>query len=169
MVAVRFALGAEADLASGDELKVMGEDIKAHFDKAGRLVGEQRPIRRKAVGSLTSPGTAPFVIELVPQGPSVGRLWEITQVIALGSDDHTALAGVTVSWYLSDPANQDLTDVFYPGMAVVGEQHFSRGVVWQHPQVHLFGSVNGATAGQSITLIARMSDYSDDSSQPRGV
>ena len=169
MVAVRFALGAEADVASGDEVNKAADRITAHFDKWGRLQGEQRPIRRTAAGAATSPGTAPFVIELVPQNPATGRLWEITQIIAVGSDDHTVLAGVTVSWYLGDPANLDITDVFYPGLPVVGEQHFSRGVVWMHPQAHLFGNVSGATAGQGILLIARISDYNDDSAQPRGV
>lgn len=164
MALVRFVLGGEADLATGDELKGTEDRLGARIDKC--VPRDQRPLWRGAVGAGTAAAGTPLTVSLVPNAPAIGRLWNITQLIALGTDDHTAVANTTVSWYLSDPSNPDLSQVVFPAMAIPGEQHFSSKVIWAHYNEELFGVITGAGAGQSITLIARFGDYPDTAVQP---
>ena len=164
MAGARIVLGGELDIASGREVS----DAKDEILGVLRHKPDEKPIWRKAQAAGTI-AASPVVIPLVPDGPASGRTWNITQLIALGSDDHTTLTGVSVSWYVGDPANPDLTGVIYPAMPVTGQATFSKSVLWNHSQESLFGIVYGGTVGQGVLLIARMGEYVDDAIEARGI
>jgi sulfate adenylyltransferase subunit 1 (EFTu-like GTPase family) len=154
---MRIALGAEADVVSGDEL---GDAKKSILDKIdGSKPSEKRFIARKLSGSGVSTGTAGFVVELYPVGPAAGRAWNLTQIVVVGPDDHTAQSGVSVSWYLGDSSNIGLGQCIRPAMAAPSNYEFSKDVIWMDTNEQLFAVIYGATAGTQFTLMALARDF----------
>lgn len=154
---VRISLGGEFDAVSGEEMEGHKKEILDAL--GGNKVKEKRFIDRRVYGSGTVPvGLTSVLIELYPVGPSVGRIWNLTQFVTL-QDDHTAQTGVSVSWYMGDSSNVSLAQCIKPAMGMPSDFEFSKDVIWQDVNEQLFAIVYGGTAGTTYTLSARARDY----------
>lgn len=99
---VMLSVGAEVDLATGDELKELG----------GKLLGkrEPRPLFKDLAASIAGTGAVPVI---VLGRPPVGRVWKITSVTVVGNDDHGSIPSLLgfVAMYFGDAANPNLAQV----------------------------------------------------------
>lgn len=157
MALARIVLGGEIDVCTSEEMDGFKSDILDGIHK--NKPSDKRFIDRPLSGSGVAPASGNLVVELYPQGPAVGRIWNLTALVVLGGDDHTAVTGVTVSWYIGDSSNPILGQCIKPAMTVPQGYEFSKDVVWQQPGSQLFGIVYGATAGQQIVLNAKARDF----------
>lgn len=156
MAIAKVMLGGEIDVASGGELDSAKESILGKLSEGSKPKG--RFIDRRLYGSGVAPATGLFVIELYPIGPATGRIWNLTQIVTL-QDDHTAVNGVSVSWYLGDSSNVSLGQCIKPAMSVPADFEFSKDVIWHDKNEQLFGVVYGAAAGTQFVLTARERDF----------
>lgn len=169
MGAVRFALGAEADIVSGDEL----DDAVSGLHDAIKRHGyqrEQEPIRRPISGSAIAAGsTTGDKLELIPAFPAQGRLWNILLLRGFDTTPHNTVG--TESWdlYLGDPANPDVATCMDSVTGTPAKFTYSRKVFWQKPGESLFFLVFGATAGNQLIATGRIEEYIDWNVEPRGV
>lgn len=99
---VLLKLGAEVDIASGDELSRWGE----------KILGNQppRPLYKDLAASIAGAGVVPVV---VLGRPPVGRVWKVTSVTVVGNNDHGAIPSPLgfMAMYFGDPANPNLAQV----------------------------------------------------------
>lgn len=87
MSRVTFALGAEADIASADDVSKAVRDGLAPFTRRGA-----KPIRKPLVGvsDVAVGGAVPTICRIHPDGPAEGRVWDLRNICIIGADDHTA-------------------------------------------------------------------------------
>lgn len=150
------AIGAEAFLSLGKDMHGTLSKIKSSL--------EQKPIIRTVQGTLTIPTGATTGTVVTNERPSPGRLWNILKVVILGTDGHTALAGVIVDVYASAMADQSVAvidNLILSGGTgnVPSVTTYSRNVEWCMPGEQVFGQIYGATAGQQISLMCRVAEY----------
>lgn len=105
MANVSFILGAEADLASGDEVR---SAVKAGNDLLlSRLNTRHHGNRRRIPASINNAGagaTGTWVLDFGnPQG---GSLWWAVEVVVTAADDRTAPAGAVAALYCGAPPRQ---------------------------------------------------------------
>jgi hypothetical protein len=156
-----MSLGGEFDAVSGEEMEGHKKEILDAL--AGNRQKKTCFITRSMYGSGVVPaGSTSVLVELYPVGPSVGRIWNVTQLVTMGSDDHTSQAGVSVSWYLGDSANVSQAQCLYPAMPVPASHEFSKEVIWQTVNEQIFAVVYGAAAGAQFVFSARARDYPQD-------
>lgn len=111
MSSVRFVLGAEADIATGDEVRAAVNDgteaiggmLKRGFNKD---VGQRlRPIASQSVAAANGTGvTGTFVLDM--GSPSPGCVWALSEVIVTGATDREAPAGAVASLWIGNPPYQ---------------------------------------------------------------
>jgi hypothetical protein len=116
---VRFVLGAEADIATSDDVHGGFKDLRS--DLVGSL-SRQKPIMRPLAkfitlgtgGGLTLGQTA--ILNL--GRPNSGRTWKVTRVTVIGVDDHTAGVNLVAAIYIGDAAQASLTQVVQHGQTI---------------------------------------------------
>lgn len=157
----RLVLGGELDFCSGEEYGKGKDEILSAIHGKEVYKGE-RFIQKTCYGTGVAPTSGQFLIDLNPVGPARGRVWNIVKIVAMGSDDHSSAAGVSVSWYTGDDANVNMMQCFYPAQAVPAAQTFTRKVQLMTIDERLFALVYGATAGQQIALVATVHEFKQD-------
>lgn len=126
------------------------------------VTSKPKPIYKTVAGSALLQA-ATGIVE-ISERPSAGSIWNILKVVVLGSDGHTALAGVIVDVYASalvDPSTPALENLIVSGGTgnVPSLTFYSKEVEWcQHGQ-QIWGQIYGATAGQQVVLLARVAEY----------
>lgn len=81
MAIVKLAVGAELDLATGDELKDATDTILGRFDKRAK------PIYTTMVDSGTGNGVTLIPLDL--GSPPTGRMWNLRSITVVGADPFT--------------------------------------------------------------------------------
>ncbi len=92
MVNVRLAIGAEADIASGDEVRNAVDGLRSE------LFGTRVPpplhprVPASLAGSATGTGNVLWF-----QGPAKGRVWALEALVVTTTDDHTGVVTASSS------------------------------------------------------------------------
>jgi hypothetical protein len=99
---VLLKVGAEVDIASGDELNKWGQKILGKSDPL--------PLYKDLAASVTGTGAVPTV---VLGRPPVGRVWKVSAVTLVGNNDHSSISSPLgfVAMYFGDSANPNLAQV----------------------------------------------------------
>lgn len=71
-----------------------------------------QPLLRDFAVAATLPSGGPSVLVLSGMYPSVGRVWEVTQVGVFGPDGHTAVTGAIADIYAGPSAGTDFPGDF---------------------------------------------------------
>lgn len=166
MAELRIALGAVADVASGSEVADHFKNLQGHIDNKFRHETEKNPIRRTltAATTLTFSGSGQSSsFPLVPDRPSMGRVWSLTRLTIIGADDHTAVTGLVVALYAGDAQNSTLGECLIPGQTVPYFQPFNKDNIWIHDSESLYVNVTSTASvtSQQIVVSASVSEYVD--------
>lgn len=172
MALVRFALNAEADIASGAEVQAVRDDVAGvksmltrdlNTDRATR----QRPMNSVAVAVAAGTGiTGSFIIDL--GSPPPGRVWGLLEVIVTGKDEAEAPTGAVASLWAGVPGRQvgatvadlpTLGSLIRPALAVPSVFTFSGEAWWVKDQENLFVLVRSAsTAVTNLSAVATVAE-----------
>src|SRR6476646_11446220 len=92
MALMTLGLGAEVDIATGDELSAMGDDLtKKILGSAPALpIVFTRPVSVAGRGGIAT---------LIVGSPPVGRLWEVSAVTVMGNSPFGASPHRPDSWH----------------------------------------------------------------------
>jgi hypothetical protein len=159
-----FDLGASFKLAIGTGV----DDIKKHLDSMRPR--ECQPILRPLLKSDSFTSGAAGVALGASGGafldlgsPAAGRIWRVTGVTVLGTDDHSTAANVTVSIYVGDPFTSTIGNCRVPGTAVPFLNTWNSRFMIVHDRENLFAIVNTSQAvtAQQIVVNALAWEYPD--------
>jgi hypothetical protein len=150
---VTFALGAEADLVSGDELRSGLRDTENSIlsKMPPRWKGNRMRIPQSANAGVAA-ATGTWVLDF--GSPSGGDLWWVIEVVVTGPDDRTAVAGAFATLYAGAPPGQNgnalagfpaIGGLIRPGIAVPGFFPFSRDAFAVKDGENLFAVVYSPT------------------------
>jgi|SRR5215210_3959607 len=129
-------LGAEVDIASGDEL---ASGLAGLEDKLGKR--PPRPIYLSFTASRLGPGV------IVLGSPPVSRIWNILTYTLIGNDDATVIANAKAAMYVdSQEGNLTLGNCRVPNLAVPSFDTFSNGTLWAHSDGSVLVNISGAVA-----------------------
>lgn len=171
-----LALGAEVDIASGDELARGLGDLKTS------LLGREdpRPLYLPMAGSAAGEGHILYV--RIGQ-PPVGRLWNITAITVVGNNDVDVLSPNSPAAYVAlyagfMPARQGVGDFGSPGLAqlkavrlpIPSTTLFTKGAIWCHSNQELFLRTSDVVnVPDSVTAVAEVQEWREaDVSQRTG-
>lgn len=150
----RLVIGGEMDVVSPDELHDALGDLRHSLARPNRV----RPIRLRRTDSVTY---ASYDTMADLGGPASGRLWSVTNVAIMGSDDHTTVASTTAAVHIGDPTIPILGAVVATGQSVPYTWNFSRHTIWVHPGERLYVPVYGAANGTTLVAVATVMEYPD--------
>ncbi len=167
MSVFKLELGAEIDVATGDELSGARDDILSSL-KDGR---PPRPTYTSRAASLTGTGAIPAHLDL--GSPPAGRIWNVRAVTVSGADPFTAPAS-TPKWamYFGRSGAVGPAQLKLVGGAVPGTQFPSGQALWCHSNENLIIVVSGIIATtENISATAevaewRTRDITQDSGRP---
>jgi hypothetical protein len=105
MMLAQLDFGAAVDIASGEELKAMGDSVVDRLRPKGKRV-----IRRPLITSTIMPAAGPALLDF-GQVPA-GCVWALVHCVITGNDDHTSLStssAVTSGFNGAPAAGSDFT------------------------------------------------------------
>lgn len=167
MAEFRVALGATADLVSGDEHRAGISDLKRYMGE--QLRGKPKPILRPLSAAdtftLASGGTG----QLILGRPAAGRVWVVTRNNIVGADDHTTVANVVAGLYIGDEQSPGLVNCVRFAQAVPQFVNFNQHAMIVHDRETLFVQITatGSVTGQVIVANATAWEYSDAEFEPQ--
>lgn len=160
MAVVKLAVGAELDLATGDELKDATDSILGRLDK------RVKPIYTTMVDSATGDGVQLFPLDL--GSPPVGRMWNLRSITVVGLDAFTAPSaakffavyfgdapapGGTLSLAQLKVANQPIPSTYASGS----------NALWVHSNENIIVATNAAlTATERLVATAEVQEWRVD-------
>lgn len=97
-----------------------------------RIMGTSRPKPLYMIRTKSVVGTGIAAV-LNYGSPPVGSAWQIRYITLFGSDDHTAIPGMTASLYVGDPSNLSLMSLRITGLAIPSTTFISRDALWIRP------------------------------------
>lgn len=156
---VQFALGAEVDIASSDELDAAKGDILDVFEKSRPV----RPMYYSLSQAIVVAGTFTGICRVGT--PAVGRIWNILGYSALGDTDNTASTAGTVSLYVGNvPANGNpsLSQVRDAGLVVPSGRAYGENVHWCPPGQEVFFKLTGITGLTQFVGNVFVGEYRED-------
>lgn len=142
-----------ASVEWGGRLDRLGKSI----DKLGNLADalfDMHAIPLNLRNSTIVPSSGPAQITM--GGPRVGRFWEVTALVVVGTDDHTVLTGTEVAFYVGNADTPTVLDVVLPGsqggagVTVPANAQFGRRQIVVQATEKAFYLINGATPGQVL-------------------
>lgn len=156
-------LGAEVDIATGDELNRWGKKI---LDKS-----DPKPLYLDLANSVAGTGAVPTV-QL--GRPPVGRIWRVSAVTVVGNDDHSTFLSPLgyVAMYFGDSANPNLAQVKVVKIPVPSTIFMSGPFMVCHSSQQVFFLGNAAlNSPDNLTVTAvveewRAGDIMDNSGAP---
>lgn len=134
MSMVELKVGAQIDIATGDELNSGLDSIRGMLDK-----GHARPLFLPFTNSRLGAGVIPI------GRPPAGRLWNILSLTLVGNDDFTTLASTTAALYIdADPNSLSLGQCRIPAQAIPSFQTISDETMWAHSSGDVCVNVRGS-------------------------
>lgn len=161
MANARIALGGEIDIASGKELD---SGLKSLRDSMNGVLAKPKRIMRPLSVAQTFSGIAVGdTLQLSAGTPAAGRIWVVTRILVLGSDDSTAVTGALAAVYIGDPANVGLSQCVKPGAAIpfIDTQNEHSYVVHDRESLFINVSATAAVAAGQVVLNALAWEYKD--------
>lgn len=152
---VTLGLGAEVDIASGAEVKEMGDGLLSAFK------GDRQPkaIRFVRTASLASTGSGRQVMDL--GSPPVGSEWHLIALTSFGNDDTTAVTGVRGALYTGGSVvNLSLANLLIPGLSFPGFYPLADSELYVQAQEQLLVATDlPGTAGQNFGVNIRLEEW----------
>lgn len=170
MANARFVLGAEVDIASGDELAAGFKAMRS--DMAG--MGKPKRIMRPLSKSLVD-GSLPTLLGqsvTIPVGrPSAGRIWIITRIGIIGSDDFSPLTNLVGAVYIGDETNPGLSQCVRHGTVMPFTTTENENAYVVHDRETLFVNITatGASTVSQIVVNALAWEYKDSDIDVQGI
>lgn len=132
----RIALGAELDIASGQELGELGDDLK-------EFMGRDRTVRpRYFVQTGVGRGIVGPASLLVPVGsPPSGSIWNVLGFSICGETDIVTSSGGKAALYIGSVPSSgqpSLADLRLPNLSVPTYSDFSNRTQWCAPSQWVF-------------------------------
>lgn len=160
---VLLKLGAEVDIATGDELSKWGQKILGNKDPL--------PLYKDLAASVSGTGAVPTI---VLGRPPVGRIWKVSAVTVVGNNDHSTIPSPMgfVAMYFGDAANPNLAQVKVVKMPLPSTQYMSGPFMLCHASQEVFFIGDAAlNTPDNVTITAiieewRTSDIMDNSGSP---
>ena len=104
MALVRFAMNAEADIASSDEVRAAVDEGTSSILR--RLPSRDRGNRRRIPASANVSPAATGTVVLNFGAPAAGLVWWLCEVIVTAADDRTVPPSAVASLYCGAPTRQ---------------------------------------------------------------
>lgn len=124
MALVKLDIGAEVDIATGDELKGLGKDVFKHLNS------RPKPLYNSTAMSIVGDG-APMVVDF--GSPGAGSLWELMSIVTFGSDAWNSIPNLSAAVFLgtlsTDALSMPLGQLLLPGLSFPGLEEFPKGVM----------------------------------------
>lgn len=162
MANARIALGAEFDIASGQELSEGMADLKRSWRDAMR---QPKPIYRPLAQSVAIGNMNQFDARILSLGtPNAGRIWRVPRITVLGNGDTSVLTGVSAAIYIGDDQNAALTQCVQNGQQIPFTTIENEHAFVVHSRDILFVNIfaTAAAVGVSVTVNALAWEYPDD-------
>lgn len=167
-------LGGELDIATADEVREVGDEVSSRV--LDGLSKRPLPIRRRVpTNVVATAGQANVLLDFGT--PAMGRMWNVMEIVVLGVDDHTAVAGtiggaaIAVPYIGSLPLGTPLTvagtapplgDAVRNSITIPGVFLFTKEAQWVHQGENLFVYVQGMNAfPQPLTGVATVNEWID--------
>ncbi len=160
MAEARIALGAELDIASGQELNDGMESLRAEMRGSAKPKRIFRPLAKAGTFSAAAAGQLGV---LALGHPAAGRVWVITRLCVMGADSFTTVANVMASLAIGDAAAPSLTQTVLTGSAVplTSTQNEHAWVVHDREELYVVLNATGVIASQQIVVTAQAWEYRD--------
>lgn len=144
-------LGAEVDIATGDELNGAKREILN-----GIKGGRPKPIYTVRNASAIGSGS---VITLDLGSPPNGSLWELDLISTFGNDAFTNVPSLTGAVFAGDnTGNIGLSQLVLPGLTFPGSYNFRHVVILSNANLLLVTS-GAVSLGQQLGAVARVREW----------
>lgn len=151
MAEMTLEFGTRLDIASGAEVQSVHDKLDGLFN---------RPKPKPLVFPLNDSGWGNGVLNL--GRPPAGRMWAVTLLALLGSDDATTVAGKAALYVDSDASNLPLSLCRAPGLAIPSVTTFSRGCCWTTSNGDLCVNFTGVTGSAQVVANAVVEEWNTD-------
>lgn len=147
MASVNLALGAEVDIASGQEVTDEFQKLRGWFGE--NYHRQDRPIYRPLIGSVASAAVGTNICYF-GVSPPAQKEWHVISWALGVNDDHTAQAAMQAAMYAGDPFNPMLGTVRAPGLSIPSYNTPGDERIIVHSTEYLFFMFYGATLGMTL-------------------
>lgn len=145
MALVKFDLGAEFDVATGDDVASLAKKME---DKR-----EPLPLFFPVTGTINGNGS------LIVGRPPLGKLWNLLSITLLGLDDFTTVAGQGALYVDSEPGALSLAQCRLPKLAIPSGQPITRNTLWAHSTGNVIVNVTGTTALPQVVATVTVAEW----------
>jgi hypothetical protein len=156
MAKAKIVLGGEIDVATGDELSSgldsLRGDMRSTLAKPKRIM---RPLSASLTGAQV-PTVLGANAQLVIGRPAAGRVWVVTRLTVIGSDDSTALTNLVGSLYIGDDSNVGLSQCVRHGTAMPFTTTENENAYVVHDRETLFLNITGTGAVTATQVVANV-------------
>lgn len=155
MALMTLGLGAEVDLATGDELKSLGDDL------TGKILGTQdpKPIVFSRPASVAGVGA---IATLVIGSPPVGRIWEISAITVVGNSPFGPIVSPAgfLALFAGNSAGPSIAQVLCTHLGIPSTTFPSAETLYCHSNQELFLTTDAAVnAPDSVTAIVSIKEW----------
>lgn len=162
MANARFVLGAEVDIASGDELESAVSAIRSDIKGSGKPKRIMRPLSASLTGAQV-PAVLGTVAQLVIGRPAAGRIWVVTRLVVIGADDNSAMTNLVGAVYIGDDSNVGLSQCVRHGtvMPFTTTENEHAYIVHDRETLFLNVTATGASTVTQVVVNALVWEYKD--------
>lgn len=155
MALMTLGLGAEVDIATGDELAAMGDSItKKILDSGPALpIVFTRPASQAGTGS---------VVTLLIGSPPVGRIWEVSSVTVMGNSPFGSIPSPAgfFAIYAGNSAAPSIASVLATHMGIPSTTYPSAETLYCHSNQELFLVTDAAVnVPDSVSAIVGIKEW----------
>ena len=155
MALMTLGLGAEVDIATGDELSAMGDDLtKKILGSAPALpIVFTRPVSVAGSGGIAT---------LIVGSPPVGRLWEVSAVTVMGNSPFGAIPSPAgfLALYAGNAAAPGVASVLMTHLPIPSTTFPSADCIYCHSNQELFLTTDAAlNVPDNITVIVGLKEW----------
>jgi hypothetical protein len=149
-------MAAELEIDAGIHIgAVVGDKLDGIADLL-----RKKPVRPNYLKRAKS-GVVPAAGNLILSfgHPPINKMWNITGIVAYGSDDHTAVASSDFALYTGDPsAGTSLAQLLMIGAALPFSDTISKDVLWAWPGESVYVNIT-APAGTAVGANLLVSEW----------
>lgn len=165
MADFRIALGGTISAATTDEMHTALNGLKSDIIGAnGKPKRIMRPLSAAATSATnTLPAAAGDTFQLSLGRPSAGRVWVVTRIVAISTDDHTTVANLQAALYIGDPLTFGLSQCVRSGQALPWTTTENEHAYVVHDREDLFVNytATGAVTATQLVVNAMAWEYRD--------
>lgn len=155
MALMTLGLGAEVDIATGDELSAMGDDLTK------KILGNAPALPIVFTRPASAPGTGSAVV-LVIGSPPVGRIWEVSSITVMGNSPFGGIVSPAgfFALFAGNSAAPGIASVLATHLALPSTTFPSAETLYCHSSQELFLQTDAAVnAPDSVTAIVGIKEW----------